>query len=469
MLEISELRDQLLIAAKNNDVNAIRRLAKAAQQVDFAEVLEELDDKLVLRVFRMLDRENAGDIFSYLTPDVQEFLIGSFSTLETKGIVDDLYSDDLVDVIDEMPAKIVTKILRSTSAERRAEINNILKYDEKSAGGMMSVNFVEIKDTDTVAKAIKTIREIHKDFETMDVLFVMDQYGYLKGTFEIKDLIFNDPKTKIQDIMDSRILFVESDTDQEEVIAIFKRYDVNSLPVVDKEKKVIGIITVDDAIDIIDEEATEDISKLAGVNTLDDHYFNVNVWKMFSVRILWLVAMLIIGSVAQILMIVFFNKYGVNINNLGDKAFAAMVLLAPMAILLAGVVGVSASQSSTLMVRMLSLQEVKKKEIGKIVLKEFITSLLMAAVLIGFNVLRLVIIYVVEFKDLNHPDVWKAIGVSSITLLIGVVVGNLLGILLPLLVRMIKVDPAVASFPLVTTLLDIIVVCIFFGVGLAFF
>jgi magnesium transporter len=277
MLEIPELRDKLLVAAENDDVDTIRQLAKVAQQVDFAEVLEELDDRLILRVFRMLQQEEATEIFSYLDPEIQEYLLGSFTTLEIKEIVDDLYSDDLVDVIDEMPAKIVTKILKSTSAERRAEINNILKFEEKSAGAMMSVNFVEIRETDTVAKTIKTIRSIHTDMETIDVLFVIDQYGHLKGTFEFKDLIFNDPKTKIQNIMNPRLLFVESDADQEAVTAVFKRYDVNSLPVVDKTGKVLGIITVDDVIDVIDEEATEDMTKLAGINNLKNEYFDVNI------------------------------------------------------------------------------------------------------------------------------------------------------------------------------------------------
>ncbi|AVP49463.1 magnesium transporter [Williamsoniiplasma luminosum] len=470
MLEISDLKEQLIQAAINNDLNEVRNIAKKSQQVDFAEVLGELNERLILRIFRMLNKEDETDIFSYLKPEIQEFIIRSFSSKEVEEIVKDLYSDDLVDLIDELPATIVKKVLRAASPKIRAEINNILKYEEDTAGGIMTVNFIEIKEKDSIEKTIKYVREIHEEFETIDTLFVLDDYGHLKGFVELKDLIFNSPKTKIKEIMETRLLYVNSTADQEEVANMFKRYDVTSIPVVDDSNKMIGIITVDDIVDVIEKETSEDINKMAGIKNDDQNYFDLSIFKMFKSRTFWLVILLVLGTITQILTMLFYNLYLGDVTSLdtNSKGYVGIVLMAPMAIVIAGVVGLYGSQSATIMMRALTLREVKKKTIKTFLIKESITTMLVALILIVVNIVRILIIYVVQLGEIN-TIVWELIGVSSVTILISIIVAGVIATLAPIIAKAMKLDPANATGPFITLMIDIITISVFFGIGLAFF
>ncbi|WP_026389352.1 magnesium transporter [[Acholeplasma] multilocale] len=467
MLEISELEQQLVEAAETKNIKGVRDLSKEHQYVDFAEALEHTEEKTVLKIFRMLETDEAAEIFTYLSSEHQEYIIGSFTSHEIKEIVDELYTDDIIDVIDEMPAEIVKKVLKATTKEQRAEINSILKYDEETAGGIMSVNFTELEDADTVEMAIKKIRRRHEDFDEIDDLFITNSKDELLGWIEIKDLILNNHNKTMGEIMNTKIVSVPSDLDQEEVGVVFKRYDLNTLPVVDKQHKLVGIITVDDVIDVLVEEATEDIQKFSGINNAESDYFETSVFKMFKSRSIWLIAMLILGTITHILMIAFFDLY--HVTDYTNQHEQVLMMLLPMVLIVAGIAGSSGNQSALMMVRSLTLRQIHKKEIKEIILKEFVTSILIAIPLIGFNFLRLIFIYLVQFNgDLSGSEIWIAIGSSSIGLLLSIVFANIIGCLLPLAAKAVKLDPTVASSPLITTVVDIASVALFLGMGLAF-
>ncbi|ATZ19016.1 Mg2+ transport protein [Williamsoniiplasma somnilux] len=469
MVDLNELKIKLITLAETNDLKGTRKMVEENQPIDFAEILSELEPKMIVRIFRMLDSEEAAEIFTYLKPEFQEIIISAFSSGEIKEIVDELYSDDLIDVIDEMPAEIVKKILKSTTPEQRAELNSILKYEEETAGGIMTVNFIEIKQTWTVEEAIENIRKVHEDFETVDVLYVVDDFGVVKGWLEFKELVFNSSKAKIDKIMNPNVVTVSIDTDQEKVGQIIKRYDLNTIPVIDKKNKMVGIITVDDVLDVIEKETTEDIAKFAGIQKIEDEYFETGIFKMIRSRSIWLLAMLLLGTIGQILIIIFFNIYGINESTMDPKAFYGIMMLSPLVIVLAAIIGISGNQSATMMVRSLALHEIKREDIGKILLKEFLVSLLIALILVLINILRLIIVYSIQFEGLNHSSIWSAIGSSSVAIILTIIFANLIGCLLPIAAKKIKLDPAIVASPLVTTVLDILTIGVFFGIGLALY
>ncbi|WP_027063579.1 magnesium transporter [Mesoplasma seiffertii] len=468
MLNISELEKLLIEASESKNIKQVREISKQCQYVDFAEALEQTDEKVVLRIFRMLEVEQAAEIFTYLSSEHQEFIINSFTSAEVQEIVDELYTDDIIDVIDDMPAQVVKKVLKAATKEQRKEINSILKYEEETAGGIMSVNFTELKADDTVEKAIKIIRRRHEDFDEIDDLYVTDSNGKLVGHIEIKDLILNQPTQKMEEIMNSKIVSVPSELDQEEVGIIFKRYDLNTLPVVDKQQHLIGIITVDDVIDVLVEEATEDLQKFAGINDAESDYFETGIFKMFKSRSIWLIAMLILGTITQILLVVFFNIYSSQ-DGTQSSSDQLLLLLVPMLLIVAGIAGSSGNQSALMMVRSLSLRQIHKKEVKEIILKEFTVSILITMPLVVINIVRLILIYLVQYNGhLADSNIWIAIGTSSLGLILSLVFANILGCMLPLLAKTFKLDPTLASSPLVTTLVDIAAVGIFLGVGTAF-
>ncbi|ATZ16647.1 Mg2+ transporter MgtE [Entomoplasma freundtii] len=471
MLEIPEIQQRILHALDSGDSQEVKKVIKKVQLADIAEAICELPITKIIHFFRLLTPQYGAQIIPYLSNACQKKVISGLNAPELKTFIDKMYSDDLVDLLDKLSPRLATKVLAATSPKRRVELNNILRHEEESAGGMMSVNFVQAKEKDTVNKTIKYLRENHKDFEFVNTLFIVDEYGFYKGRLELKTIFFAPSTAKLSEIMDSRQLTVHSRADREQVISIFQKYDISILPVLDDQKKIVGFITVDDVLDGVEEESTEDIAKLAGIRPKDEEFFNISVWKMFKSRILWLISMLVLGTISQILVILFWNAYHVpNVNNVTDgKAFAAVVLFAPMMLILAGIGGISATQSSTVMVRAISINKVHKKDVYKVLGKETLVALWTGLILVVINIIRLILVYLVEFDDVESLALWKAIAVSSITLLLGLVIGNVLATLLPILAKAMKLDPTLACGPLITTLLDIIIVSLLFGFGLAFF
>lgn len=467
MLDIAELETKLKLAYESKDVEQIKKITNHLQFPDIADVLEKLSKEANLYIFNILDAAIAADVLVYLESRFQKNIIEKLPSDKLKEIINTLHSDDLIDIIDKFPSELVQKVLQLSSVDLRKDINKILKYDEDTAGGMMSVEYLKIFENYTISQVLKLFRDNSKKFEIISDLFIINKYGILKGYVSVKNLLIHDPRMKICNIMDLRIVSIDSRADREEVISAFKRYDVSILPVVNSQNKIIGTITIDDVIDGLENETTEDITKLAGIQKLDDEYFDISIWKMFKSRSTWLLWTLLLGTISQILIIVFLNIYGLNLDLEGT--IGSLTWIIPMLLILAGTIGISANQAATVMVRALSINEVGRKDVWRVLAKEIIYSLMIALFLILVNLVRMILIYLAKYKDINNLLFWKSVFVSSLTLFIGILLGNMFGTFLPIWAKKIKLDPTLVCGPFITTTLDIVTVSLLFGLGIAFF
>lgn len=463
MLTLEQIEQQLKEFLTNKDIKSIRNLAQIVQHIDFAEAMERFDSKNVLKIFRLLEVESAAEIFTYLDTEHQEYIIQAFNSEEIKEIIDELYTDDIIDLIDEMPSEIVKKILKSTTKDVRKEINNILKYKEHTAGAIMSINFTELQEDMSVEMAIKAIKRRHEDYDEIDDLFVIDKNNKLLGWLELKELIINNEQTILKNLMNTKILSVPADMEQEEVANYFKRYDINTLPVVNKNNELIGIITVDDVIDVLVEESTKDIQNFSGIDADDvEHdYFETSFFNMFKSRILSLSGILLLGIITHILIVVFFNLN----SDLKSIQSNPIILSIPILVVITGLCRTIATQTSLMTIRSLALKQIHKKEIKEIILKDLVVGSLIALTLIVINIIRLLCIYGVQFKTIDSQS-WKIIGVSSGAIFLAILIANVLGFLLPILFNKMKLDPSIVSSPLITTIVDILCVVSFLGLML---
>ncbi|WP_338970103.1 magnesium transporter [Spiroplasma endosymbiont of Labia minor] len=445
---------------------------------DIAELIEDLDMPIILKIIRSLNTDIAAEVFTYLSPDTQEQIIEQFTANEVKDIFEEMYTDDIIDVLDEMPANIVKKILRNTNKETRNDINFILKYDDQTAGGIMSVDFIKIREDLTIHDAIIKMRGLKNADELFDLIFVVDKFSNLKGKIYLKDLILNNTDATVEEIMDKRIVSTITSTDQEEVASLFKKYDLNVLPVVNNQNKLVGVITVDDIIDVIEEEATEDIHKMAGISPTEDSYFKTSVFKMVRSRSVWLLFLMISATLSQIVISVFVGIYTKNsvdngnstINNNTDITYILTVLLTPLLTVISGTSGNAGSQSSTMVIRSMALREVKTKDLAKVLWKELRVAFLCGLILVVVNFVRMTIIYAIQYKgDINRWYLWESIATLSISMFITLIIAKLVGGTLPILAKTIKLDPAVMAAPLLTTLVDALSTAVFFSIGLIFF
>ncbi|ASZ08973.1 magnesium transporter [Mesoplasma chauliocola] len=462
MLKLEHIEEMLETALEEKDVKKIRSISKETQFVDFAEAMEQFESKVVLKIFRLLEIEEAAEIFTYLDSEHQEYIIEAFTNTEIKEILDELYTDDIIDLIDEMPSEVVKKILKATTKDVRKELNSILKYEEHTAGAIMSINFTELKSDNTVEMAIKAIQRRHDEYDEIDDLFIIDDQNKLLGWIELKQLIINDPKTELGKIMNTKIVNVNVEMDQEVVANYFKRYDINTLPVVNKTQQLVGIITVDDVIDVLVEESTEDIQNFAGIDAddVESDYFETGLIKMYKSRVTWLSILLVIGIITHVIMMLLFSKIP-GLEEIGNAQ--SVIMMIPILIVVAGVSGNIANQSSLMMIRSLALNQIHKKEIKTIFGKEFVVGLMLGITLAIINIIRLLIIYAIKDNGTISLTSWMIILFSTIGILIVVMLANLLGLVLPLVLKKIKKDPTIASSPLITSLVDIMCVLIFIG------
>lgn len=474
MKELSELTLEIQKIFQTRDKKQINQLFDQYQDADIASALNELEDEQEkIAFFKLVSNENQIKLFAYFNLETQELLVQNLNNNDLKLLVNNIYSDDLVDLIDDLPKNDVKKVLDLTSAEKRMELNDILQHGEQTAGGIMSVNFLKLPQDLTIEQAIKEVQQVHDKLENVDDLFVVDEYETLVGEVQLKDLLVHNPQTKLAEIMDPAVVSTMIDKDQEEVARLFKRYDITNLAVINQENKLAGIITIDDVIDVLERETTEDIQKFAGVTPLnDDDPFKQRIDKMFLSRMVWLGVGILLATIAQILLVVFANAYDLNkVNGLGDvnsKAYGAVYLYLPLVFVVACLCGITINQSTSNVVRALSIKDDKKK-FRKLVGKEIITSSLIALVVVVVNLVRLVIFYAVQFNDVKDKGLWNAILVSSLTLIIGILLSGLLGSFLPWAAKRTKHDPALISSPLITGLMDVLIISIFFGLGLAFY
>lgn len=421
---------------------AVRKILEVMNAVDIASLLADLEDKELVQAFRLIPKDEAADVFTNMNNSMQSYLVGVFSDKELKQLLDDLYMDDTVDILEELPANLVTRILDTVSREDRQIINKLLDYPEDSAGSVMTTEYVAIRRDWTVEKTLQHIKKtgIHK--ETIYTCYVLECAKPI-GIVSAKDLMTSEDDEVIEDLMETEIISVQTHTDKEEVARLFRKYDLLAIPVLDNEGYQVGIVTFDDAMEVMEEEATEDIEKMAAMNPTEKPYFETSVWEHARNRIPWLLV-LMLSSTAT----------GMIITNY-ENAFAAMPLLVAFIPMLMDTGGNCGSQSSALIIRGIALNEIQFSDIFKAVFKEFRVSILVGSVLALANGVRILIMY---------QNVGIALSIA-ISLIFTVMMAKFIGCVLPLLAQKVNLDPALMAAPIITTIVDVCSILIYFNVA----
>ena len=434
LFEIKEL------IAKNN----LLKLSEYLQEmnaVDIAATMTELSDRDLVLLFRILSKDLSAEVFSYLDKEFQQRIIESINDREVMQIVDKLFLDDTVDFIEEMPAYVVKKVLRNTSSKKRELINQFLKYDDHSAGAMMTIEFVDLKEEMTLKEAIEHTRRTGMNKETIETCFIIDKERHLKGTLGLRELILNDESCYVHELMETNIISVKTNEDQEQVAQLFKTYDLVSMPVVDKENRLVGIITIDDVVDIIERENTEDFQKMAAMEPNEEPYLKTPALSLAKHRIMWLLVLMISATIAGRIIQGF------------EEVIQSVVILASFIPMLMDTGGNAGSQSSTLIIRGLALGEITTKDYLKVMFKEFRVGFIVAVVLASVNFLRIVFF--------EKADIMVALTVCG-SLFCTVVLAKVVGSLLPMIAKKLKFDPAIMASPLITTIVDAFALIIYF-------
>lgn len=431
-----------LIEAK--DKIGLKKELVEMNEFDIASFLSDLEDDKLITVFRLLPKDIAADVFVNLENDKKTNLIQSLTKKESKEIIEDMYTDDAVDLFEEMPAIMVTSLLSNVDPETRKDINFLLKYPDNSAGSLMAVEYIHLKKGLTIRQSIERIRNQKEDFVTYDSCFITDDKRKLLGRVTVKSLIINDPETLIDDIMEECEHVIETHMDQEDVANIFQDYNYSSLPVVDTEGRLVGIITIDDIVDIIEEEATEDIEKMAAIVPTDKPYIKEGVFETWKKRIPWLLLLMISAT--------FTGKIITHFEN----ALAAYVILTSFIPMLMDSGGNAGSQASVSVIRGLSLDEIEFKDIFKVMWKEIRVALLCGITLVIANFLKFIFI--------DHIAINIAAVVCT-TLLITIIFAKFIGCSLPMLAKKLGFDPAVMASPFITTIVDACSLLIYFKIA----
>ncbi len=425
----------------------IRKLLSDANPVDIAQMFEELDEEDVIRVFRLLPKEVAAETFSYMSSEAQKNIVESMTDRELSGIIDELFLDDTVDLIEEMPASVVKKVLANTFGEKRSLINRFLQYKEDSAGSIMTIEFVDLKKEMTVEKAFEHIRKTGVDKETIYTCYVIDANRVLEGVITVKDLLLAAPSDIVGDIMDTNIIYATTDEDKEDVAHIFHKYDFMSLPVVDKEKRLVGIVTFDDAMDVMEEENTEDFEKMAAIMPSERPYLKTSIFEHAKHRIVWLMVLMISATFTGAIISSFEDAF---------KVIPVLVAFIPM---LMDTGGNSGSQTSTLIIRGMALGEIEGRDVLRVWWHEIAVSLILGAALAAVSILKTYF--------LNGGNIRLSVTVS-LSLYATVIIAQSIGCLLPIAVKKVGLDPAVAASPIITTIVDACALSIYFAVAKAF-
>ena len=411
--------------------------------VEISDVLNQFKlPELVIMIFRLLKKDKAADVFPYLDSEHQEMIIHASTDVETREIFDELYFDDIVDIIEEMPSDIVKKILKNTDKKDRHLINQLLKYPDNSAGSIMTTEYVDLQKNMKVSEAIEEIRKTGKDKENIYTCYVTGENGVLEGVLSLKELIAKKDTILIEDVMNKNFVSVNTNDDQEIVADLFKKYDFIVMPVVDHENRILGIITIDDVMDVVDQEVTEDFHKMAGITSpTDDSYLKTNVFTMAKQRIGWLAVLMISDTISG------------NIIQRYEKVLAKSIILTAFIPMLMSSGGNVGSQSSTVVIRSLALGEISPKDAFKVIKKEFFIGIMVSIVLSALNFIRLITL------EKTNPTIALIV---SLTLVFTIIISKLVGALLPLGAKIVKADPAVMATPLITTISDAVTLVIYF-------
>ncbi len=433
-----------LIETKN--YAEIKQHLSSMNEVDVAELLNPLDTTHTLLIFRMLPKDLAAETFAHINKDRQLGIITAITDKEVEEIVQELYFDDMIDLLEEMPASVVKRVIKNTPVQERKLINQFLRYPEDSAGSIMTIEMVHLKKEETVGEAIAHIRETGLNKETVYTCYVTDAERHLEGIVSLRKLITSDENQKIKDLMETDVIYTNTSADQESVAALFKRYGFIAIPVVDNENRLIGIITVDDIMEIMEQEATEDFQIMAAMRPTEEEYIDTSVLTLAKNRLPWLLILMLSATFTGRIMMRF------------EGLLSQVAILAAFIPMLMDTGGNSGNQSSTLMIRGLATGEITSKDWLIVFWKEARIALLVGSVLAAVNFLRLLVL-----EQVNMPIA----ATVCATLIITVVVAKLIGGLLPLLAHRLKLDPAIMAGPLITTIVDALALMVYFGIAQA--
>ena len=427
----------------------LRDMLSLLEPADIAAILSELPEDRLPLLYRLLPKELAAEVFVEMEPEEQELLIKSFSDTELKEVLEELYVDDTVDLIEEMPASVVKRILQHTDAETRKSVNEILKYPEDSAGSIMTTEFVDLKRDMTVADALKRIRRTGVDKETINICYVTDTSRHLLGLVSIRTLLLAEEDDVIEDIMETNVIFATTLEDKEDVAQQLSKYDFLAMPVVDKESRLVGIVTIDDAIDVMEEEATEDFEIMAAITPTDKPYLRTGVWDTVKSRLPWLMLLMLSATFT-----------GIVINRFEDSLARCSVLIGFIPMLM-GTGGNSGNQSSVAVIRGLSLNEIGFGDLLEVVWKESRVAVVCGALLACGNFVKLL---VVDRLLMQNAEVTALVAlVICLTLVCTVFCAKVVGCMLPLLAEKIGLDPAVMAAPFISTIVDVVSLVIYFS------
>lgn len=448
MNENTENLNEIVISLlKARRFSALRERLLDMKPVDIAVLFEELPDEDVPLVYRILPKEFAAEAFVSMDPDMQERLILAFNDNELRAVLDEMYLDDTVDMVEEMPANVVKRILAHTSPQTRHMINEILKYPDDSAGSIMTIEYVDLKKDMTVSQAFDKIRKTGIDKETVYTCYVKDNNRRLLGVITVKTMLLAPQDEIIGDLMETNIIYVDTDEDKEVVARMFDKYDFLAMPVVDKEGRLVGIITVDDAMDVIQEENSEDFAKMAAITPSEESYLKTPVWRHAKNRIVWLLLLMLSATITGSILTYY------------ESAFKAIPLLVAFIPMLMGTGGNCGSQSSVMIIRGLSMEDIQLKDFFRVVAKEAGIALICGIILGAVNFVRIMIFY-------NNVTLAVVLGLT----LLGIVfIAKIIGALLPMGAKLIHLDPAVMAAPLLTTITDTCSVLLYFAIAKAAF
>ena len=444
------MENQIFDLISEKKYTKLRSLLSEMNPADIAPIFDEIEQKELPVVFRILPKEFAAEIFVEMESDKQQLLIESFADAEIREVFEELFMDDAVDIIDEMPANVAKRILKQADAQTRKLINKLLAYPDDSAGSIMTTEYVNLKKDMTVEEAFNKIRTVGVDTELIYTCYVTDRSRRLLGLVTVKDLLLNQMDTAIADIMDENVIFSNTLDDKEQVAGQFEKYDLVALPVVDNENRLVGIVTVDDAIDVIQEEATEDIEKMAAILPSDKPYFKTGVFSTFKARIPWLMLLMISATLTGAIISSFEEKL---------TLFPALIAFIPMLMDTAGNCG---SQASVTVIRAISLGDIRFKDIFKVIWKEIRVAFVCGVALCAVNFVKL---YLFDHLVMGSFDVGRQfleIGIVCMTLFFTIQVAKIVGCTLPILAKKLGFDPAVMASPFITTTVDAISLSIYF-------
>ncbi len=447
-----KIEDKIIDLIQYKKMNELHELLEDINPADFPGLFEDMSQEYISIIYRLLSKEKAAEVFAELDPDVQEKLINVFTDKELKSVIDDLFMDDTVDLIEEMPSNVVKRILKNIKPSDRKIINDLLKYPEDSAGTIMTTEFIDLKKDMTVEQGFQKIKKIGLKKETVYTCYVVDSSRKLVGSVDIKEMLIADRDDRIEDILDDNVISVLTTEDKEEVAKMFDKYNYVAMPVVDKENRLVGIVTIDDAIDVLQDENTEDFEKMAAILPNEDTYFKTKVITHAKNRIMWLLILMLSSTFTGLIIERF------------QSAIAAVPLLATFMTMISGTGGNCGSQSSTLIIRGLVLNEIKLTDIFKAIWKEFRVALIVGIILAAVTGLR---IYLQYQGSLGLDYTLKLAEVVGITLILTAVIAEFMGCVLPMLAKKLNLDPAIMASPLITTIVDLCSMLVFFNVAVS--